>query len=63
LFIGRILYVVLLYAYILGSPGFPGTFWWTGIVDLLWSVLYLGLTWVSPDIRIRDLFLPHRGGN
>jgi hypothetical protein len=59
-FIGRILYVVLLYAYVLGIPGFQARFWWTGLVDLAFSVLYLGITWRSPEIRIRDLFLPQR---
>ena len=60
-FIGRILYVILLFGYILTIPGFPATFWWTGAIDLIWSVLYLGITWRSPEIRIRDLFLPHKG--
>ena len=60
-FIGRILYVILLFGYILTIPGFPATFWWTGVIDLIWSVLYLGITWRSPEIRIRDLFLPHKG--
>ena len=57
-FIGRIFYVVLLYAYILGVVGFPGTFWWTGVVDLSWSILYIVLTLISNEIRLRDLFLP-----
>jgi hypothetical protein len=60
--IGRIFYVVLLFAYIFGIPGFPRTFWWTGIVDLLWSILYIGLTLISDEIRLKDLFLPHKGG-
>jgi hypothetical protein len=59
--LGRILYVVLLFAYILGTSGFPATFWWTGVIDLLWSVLYLGISWRSPDIHVRDLFLPRTG--
>ncbi|MHB8053005.1 MAG: hypothetical protein ACYDEZ_06940 [Methanoregula sp.] len=57
--IGRVIYVVLLFAYILGVHGFPATFWWTGVVDLLWSVLYIVLA-VKCGIRIRDLFLPCR---
>jgi len=57
-FIGRIFYVVLLYAYIFGVAGFPSTFWWTGVVDLFWSILYIVLTLISDDIRLRDLFLP-----
>jgi hypothetical protein len=61
--IGRIFYVVLLFAYIFGIRGFPKTFWWTGIVDLLWSILYIGLTLINDEIRLKDLFLPHRGGD
>ena len=61
--IGRIFYVVLLFVYIFGIPGFPRTFLWTGIVDLLWSILYIGLTLISDEIRLKDLFLPHKGGD
>ena len=59
--IGRIFYVVLLYAYVFGIAGFPATFWWTGLVDLAWSILYLVITLISDDIRLRDLFLPKWG--
>ena len=62
-FIGRIFYVVLLYAYIFGAAGFPATFWWTGLVDLAWSILYIVIALMSEEIRLRDLFLPHRGDN
>jgi hypothetical protein len=62
-FIGRIFYVVLLYAYILGVAGFPSNFWWTGVVDLSWSILYIVITLKSDEFHLRDLFLPHRGGN
>ena len=60
-FIGRIFYVVLLYAYIFGVAGFPGTFWWTGLVDLSWALLYLLIALISADIHLRDLFLPKWG--
>ena len=60
-FIGRIFYVVLLYTYILGVAGFPNTFWWTGVVDLFWSILYIVIAMISDDIRLRDLFLPKLG--
>jgi hypothetical protein len=59
--IGRILYIALLYAYIFGVAGFPSTFWMTGVVDSLWSILYIVLTLLSDDIRLRDLFLPKKG--
>lgn len=58
LFIGRIFYVVLLYAYIFGVAGFPTLFWWTGVVDLSWSILYIVLALSRDEIRLRDLFLP-----
>jgi hypothetical protein len=61
--IGRIFYVVLLFVYIFGTPGFPRTFWWTGVVDLLWSVLYIALALINDEIRLKDLFLPHGGGD
>jgi hypothetical protein len=59
--IGRILYIALLYIYIFGVAGFPSTFWWTGVVDSSWSILYIMLTLLSNDIRLRDLFLPKKG--
>jgi hypothetical protein len=49
-----------LYGYIFGIEGFPKTFWWTGIGDLLWSVLYIVITLTSAEIRLKDLFIPHR---
>jgi hypothetical protein len=57
-FIGRIFYVVLLYAYIFGVAGFPSAFWWTGLVDLSWSILYILITLMSDEIRLKDLFFP-----
>ncbi len=59
-FIVRILYVIILFGSMLTVPGFPATFWWTGVIDLLWAVLYLGITWRSPEIRVRELFVPER---
>jgi hypothetical protein len=58
LFIGRIFYVVLLYSYIFGVAGFPSTFWFTGLIDLSWSILYIVIALISDDIRLRDLFFP-----
>jgi len=60
--IGRALYVILLFGSLLLIPGFPATFWWTGVVDLAWTVLYLLLA-LNLGIRIRDLFLPEREGS
>lgn len=56
--IGRVFYVVLLFAYIFGVAGFPKTFLWTGIVDLIWSILYIMLALMSHEVRLKDLFLP-----
>jgi len=59
--IGRIFYVILLFSYIFGFEGFPSTFWWTGVVDLTWSILYIVITLRSVEIHLKDLFLPQRG--
>ena len=56
--IGRIFYVLLLFAYIWGEADFPNTFWWTGVIDISWSILYIVITFTSDDIRLKDLFLP-----
>jgi hypothetical protein len=54
--IGRSLYVILLFSYIIGVRGFPGTFWWTGVVDSFWVILYIVLALISEEVRLRDLF-------
>lgn len=59
--IGRIFYVVLLFAYMFFVPNFPSTFWFTGIIDVFWSILYIVLILINDEIRLRDLFLPYRG--
>ncbi|MGD2166392.1 MAG: hypothetical protein PVH50_12785 [Anaerolineae bacterium] len=56
--IGRVLYAVLLLAYVSFDADFPTTFLPTGIIDLAWTALYIALTLVSDEVRLRDLFLP-----
>ena len=58
--IGRIFYIVLLYAYMFFVSDFPSTFWWTGIIDLFFSILYIVLTLISDEISLKDLFIPYR---
>jgi hypothetical protein len=58
--IGRVFYVIVLYAYMLFVADFPNTFWATGLIDLLWSLLYILFALISDEIRVKDLFLPHR---
>jgi hypothetical protein len=57
LIIGRLFYVIQLYAYMLFVQDFPSTFWFTGIIDGLFTILYLVLA-VRGGLRYRDLFLP-----
>ena len=59
--IGRVFYVVLLFAYILFVADFPTTFLPTGIVDSLWTILYIVLALLSDEVRLKDLFIPYRG--
>lgn len=58
LILGRSFYVVLLYAYMLFSTGFPFTFWFTGIIDGSFTVLYLYLA-RKGGLSMGDLFLPN----
>ncbi len=58
--IGRLFYFVVLYAHMLLVADFPNTFWATGIIDLAWSVLYIVFALLGDEIRVKDLFLPHR---
>lgn len=57
LIIGRLFYVIQLYAYMLFVKDFPSTFWFTGIIDGLFIILYLVFA-VRGGLRYRDLFLP-----
>ena len=58
--VGRVFYAVVLYGYMLFVRDFPNTFWATGIIDLLWSALYVVLTLISDEIRVKELFFAHR---
>ncbi len=60
LIIGRVFYIVLLYAYMLCVRDFPSTFWFTGIIDSAFTILYLVFTLISNEVRFRDLFVPYR---
>ena len=58
--IGRLFYVILLFSYMFGFKDFPNTFWWTGVVDLCWSIAYAVIVSTSNEIRLKELFLPRR---
>ncbi len=57
LIIGRSFYVIQLYAYLLFVPDFPATFWFTGIIDGLFIILYLVFAFRG-GLGLRGLFLP-----
>lgn len=57
LIIGRLFYVIQLYAYMMFVQDFPSTFWFTGIIDGLFIILYLVFA-ARGGLRYRDLFLP-----
>ena len=60
LIIGRVFYVVQLYGYLVFLDGFPSTFWFTGVIDAVFVVLYL-LFAMRGGLSLRDLFVPVRG--
>lgn len=57
LIIGRTFYVILLYSYMGFADGFPATFWFTGLIDGSFVILYLVFT-VNGGLGVGDLFLP-----
>lgn len=57
LIIGRSFYVIQLYAFMIFVQGFPSTFWFTGIIDSLFIILYLVFA-IRGGLSARDLFLP-----
>jgi len=59
LIIGRSFYVIQLYAYMSFANEFPSTFWFTGIIDGLFTILYMVFA-KHGGLSIRELFLPQR---
>ena len=59
LIIGRIFYVVQLYVFMGLVTDFPSTFWFTGIIDGLFTVLYLIFAFRG-GLGMRELFLPQK---
>lgn len=57
LIIGRVFYVIQLYAFMIFVKDFPTTFWFTGIIDGSFIILYVVFA-VRGGLRVRDLFLP-----
>lgn len=57
LVIGRIFYISQLYLSMAFVKDFPSTFWFTGIIDSVLTVLYLVFAFRG-GLRTADLFLP-----
>lgn len=54
---GRLFYVVQLFIYISFVEDFPSAFWFTGVIDCLFTVLYVVFA-LRGGVRLQDLFLP-----
>jgi len=59
LVIGRSFYIVQLYTYMLFVADFPSTFWFTGIIDGLFTILYLVFAFRG-GLGMREMFHPER---
>lgn len=59
LIIGRSFYVIQLNVYMGFVKDFPTTFWFTGIIDGLFTIFYLVFAFRG-GLSMRDLFLPKR---
>lgn len=57
LIIGRSFYVIQLYAYMSFVTDFPSTFWFTGIIDGLFIILYIIFA-IRGGLSLRDIFFP-----
>lgn len=57
LIIGRTFYVIQLYLYMGFVTDFPSTFWLTGIIDGLFTILYIVFA-IWGGLNMRDIFLP-----
>jgi lipid-A-disaccharide synthase-like uncharacterized protein len=57
LIIGRVFYIVLLYSHMVFVPGFPDTFWFTGIIDGLLTLGYIALA-ARGGLKAGELFFP-----
>jgi hypothetical protein len=62
LIFGRLFYVFQLYAAMVFVDGFPATFWFTGIIDGAFIVLYIVFA-LQGGLRMLDLFLPKIDGS
>jgi hypothetical protein len=60
LILGRVFYVILLYSSMIFEEGFPNTFWFTGIIDSAFIVLYFVFA-LGGGLRLRELFMPKNG--
>jgi len=59
LILGRVFYVVQLYYYMLFVQDFPNTFWFTGIIDGIFIILYFVFA-IRGGLGLRELFLPKK---
>jgi hypothetical protein len=58
LIFGRLFYVVVLYYFMFFEKGFPTTFWFTGVIDGLLTILYIVFA-IKGGLGLRDIFLPN----
>lgn len=59
LIIGRLFYIIQLYIFMIFAEGFPSTFWFTGVIDGTFTILYIFFA-IKSGLGLRDLFLPKR---
>jgi hypothetical protein len=57
LIIGRSFYVIQLFIFIFFVKDFPSAFWFTGIIDSLFTIMYVVFA-LRGGIRLSELFLP-----
>jgi lipid-A-disaccharide synthase-like uncharacterized protein len=58
LIFGRLFYVVVLFYFMFFVKGFPTTFWFTGVIDGVLTILYIVFA-INGGLGLRQLFLPN----
>jgi len=58
LIFGRLFYIIVLFYFMFFVKDFPTTFWFTGIIDGVFALLYIAFAKYG-GLKARDLFLPH----
>lgn len=59
----RVIYAIVLFGFIYGVKDFPRSLLFSGVIDLIWSFLYLSIVLFSTEVSLKDVFIPKKDYN